>query len=164
MKNLLHLIIICLLVSACNKNSSEPVNSANTATNNPLTARPNKTSAVSVSINNACMQVTSINFNRGSSTFNFSVENKLQKIDVNCFWFYQQNWASYQYSDSINYSVRTDTLSPWTTQRATGYGNVYFDCCTLYLTAPEVSGEYNGNFSLGKDKLAITGKFDLLFK
>ena len=159
MKILLLLLTICML-TACNKNETVPA--GDTGSNN--TGSQNNTPAISVFVNDSPINVNSITYGRSSSTFNFSAQNNLQKVDVKCFWFYQQNWGNFQYSDSINYSERADTDSKWNTIRAIGYGNVHFDCCSAPLTDHSVSGNYSGIFLDGKIDLTVNGKFQLLFK
>jgi len=164
MKNFLPVVLVCFLASACRKEGASPGNTSTGTGALTGAGVATKSSAISVLINNQPMLVTLINYNRSSGSFNFTAQNDLQKVDASCFYFYQQSWASYMYSDSINYSTRADTLSGWYTRRAQAYGEVYFDCCTAPLNGPEITGNYKGNFSLGKDSLVITGNFDLLFK
>jgi hypothetical protein len=149
---------------ACSKNNSTPADNNNNANNTGTNTQLNKTSAISVFINKAPMQVTSIDYNRGDGFFKFTAQNKLQKVDVNCFYFYQPNWGNYQYEDSVNYSIRPDSLSAWNGRHANKWGDVNFECCEGPLTNPDVKGNFYGDFGLGKDSLVITGNFELLFK
>jgi hypothetical protein len=150
---------------ACNKNSIPPTNSGTTTHNIADTGKEGDyPSTITVLINGAPMQVTSIGYNRGDGFFNFSAMNSLQKVDVNCFWFYQQSRWSFQYSDSINYSTRPDSLTQWQSIRASNYGTVNFDCCDAPLTDSLVEGEYAGTFLQGKATLNIGGDFHLVFQ
>ncbi|HET6256636.1 MAG TPA: hypothetical protein VFE32_21355 [Puia sp.] len=79
----------------------------------------------------------------------------------------------YQFSDSINYSTRPDTLASWTTERATNWGEVSFDCCVAPLADSVIPGEYSGNFdgggggldkgTGGQQGVTVSGNFKLLF-
>ncbi len=169
MKTILLLVGACLFTLSCNKQTVSPVTPPKTtpgfdsAALFNMTPEGNYPSAITVFVNHAAMPVTAIKFNRSTGSFNFSAQNKLQKVDVNCFWFYQQSRWSFQYSDSINYSVRPDTLSDWYTRRAITWGDVYFDCCDAPLTDSLVEGGYSANFGTAKDSLIIDGRFHLVF-
>lgn len=163
MRNFTPYIFVCLLLCACSKNSDTPNN--NTTTGTSTGGTQTKQSAISVLINNQPMAVSSIDFNRNGGSFNFTAQNALQKVDVTCFHFYEQSWASFMYSDSIVYSTRPDSLSAWNSTTAPNNANdVYFNCCTAPLQDPDISGTYNANFNVGKGALEIKGDFDLLFK
>ena len=163
--------IACFLAAvffllACGKQTSNPSGNTNN-TNNAQTGSGASTagtnSFISVFVNKDSIPVTSIHYNRGGSYFNFSAENPTQKLDVYCFWFYQQSGFNYQFSDSINYSTRPDSNSAWLTTRATNWGTVNFDCCLGPLTDSPVSGDYSGDFTTGKMPLTVHGKFRLVF-
>jgi hypothetical protein len=166
MKAVFLLAPVCLFFAACTKQDPAP---AAPVTNGPAPGSGsnnkvnNSPSDISVSIDNTPMAVTAVSYDRSSGTFNFSAWNKLQKVDVYCFWFYQQSRWNYQYSDSINYSTRPDTVTNWTTTRAIDWGEVYFDCCQAPLTDTLITGTYSGNFLNGKQGLTIKGDFHLLF-
>jgi hypothetical protein len=132
--------------------------------------------SVSLLVNGNPLPVTGISYNRTggtTGTFNFSAWNVLQRVDVYCFSFYEQSGFNDQFSDSINYSTRPDSITAWTTVRAINSGNVSFDCCAAPLTDSVVPGEYSGNFAngnpgLGKNPgdppgLTVSGNFNLLF-
>ena len=132
--------------------------------------------SVSFLVNGNPLAVTGITYDRTGSTtgtFNFSAWNALQRVDVFCFSFYEQSGFNYQFSDSINYSTRPDSLTAWTTTRAVNSGTVTFDCCVAPLADTVIAGEYSGNFtsaSSGVDKnlsnaqaLTVSGSFNLLF-
>ncbi|PWT97337.1 MAG: hypothetical protein C5B52_14060 [Bacteroidetes bacterium] len=139
-------------------------NSSNNSHDNSI--RNNvKPSSITVSINGDPMKVTSISYDRSSSTFNLSAQNSLQKVDVYCFHIYGSSGLNYQYQDSLNYSVRDDSLSAWYTTRATNYGRVDFDCCAFPVADSIVAGNFSGLFALeGKDDLSVVGNFYLVFK
>jgi hypothetical protein len=159
---------------ACSKQASTPGNAAPGSGNTSKTqSRP---ASISVALNNTPMTVTGISYNREGSMygdFNFSAWNPLQKVDVYCFWFDEQGRGNYEFSDSINYSTRPDTLAAWTTTRATNWGDVNFDAGVAPLQDSVIPGEYSGNFLIGnasggksagaEQGLAITGNFYLLF-
>jgi hypothetical protein len=127
--------------------------------------------------------VTGISYDRTGSTtgttssttgtFNFSAWNALQRVDVYCFSFYEQSGFNYQFSDSINYSSRPDSLTAWTTVRAANWGTVTFDCCVAPLTDSAIAGDYSGNFASANpdfskntgnvQDLTVSGNFNLLF-
>ncbi|RTL61062.1 MAG: hypothetical protein EKK37_02590 [Sphingobacteriales bacterium] len=166
MKSIFYILLFYLLLSACSKQNTTSGN-ANPSTGNHPAANGSATPAssnITVYVNNEAVPVTSISFDRSSSTFNFSAQNAVKKVDVKCFWFYQQSGFNYQYSDSINYSYRTDTLSGWNTIRAINYGDVYFDCCQGPLTDKLITGNYSGNFGSGDIPFTVKGNFSLLFK
>lgn len=124
-----------------------------------------KLSSISVFVNGNPLNITSIKYDRSSSTFNFTAQNLFQRVDVYCFRFYESSRWNYQYQDSINYSVRADSLSDWLTTRANNWGSVYFDCCYAPLEDSVVTGEFSGLFSLeGKDDFTVGGNFHLVFK
>ena len=152
---------------SCGKQTSSPSGNTNN-TNHTQTGNGGSPAAtgsfISVFVNKDSIPVTSIHYNRGGSYFNFSAENPNKKVDVYCFWFYQQSGFNYQYSDSINYSTRPDTASAWFTTSAINGGTVNFDCCMGPLTDSPVSGDYSGDFSTGKTPLTVHGKFWLVFK
>jgi hypothetical protein len=159
------LFSLFLILSACNKTA------APTAPNSTFATMPTSGSAaactrpsfVTVSLDNVPMQVTAINYNRTGGNINLSAFNPLQKVDVYCFWFYEQSGFNYQFSDSINYSTRPDTLTAWSSTRATDWGGVSFDCCTAPLKDSLITGNYSGTFSLAKKPLIISGNFYLHF-
>jgi hypothetical protein len=167
-------LFACLSFVACSKQSATP---GNTTPGSGSTGNTqSRTPTISVALNNTPMTVTGISYNRSGSTygdFNFSAWNPLQKVDVYCFWFYEQSGFDYQFSDSINYSTRPDTLTAWTTTRASNWGDVNFDCCVAPLQDSVIPGEYSGNFVVGNASggksagtgqgLTITGNFYLLF-
>jgi hypothetical protein len=132
--------------------------------------------SVSFLVNGNPLAVTGITYDRTGSTtgtFNYSAWNALQRVDVFCFSFYEQSGFNYQFSDSINYSTRPDSLTAWTTTRAVNSGTVTFDCCVAPLADTVIAGAYSGNFTStnsGVDKnlsnaqaLTVSGNFNLLF-
>ena len=158
-------MLSCLLIVSCSKQDTTPPAAGNNGNGSSTSGAPKPSSAISVSIDGQPMTVTGSSKGRGSSTFEFSAWNSLQKVDVRCFWFYQQSGFNYMYSDSINYSTRPDSLSPWYTIRARNYGDVYFDCCMAPLTDSLVTGNYSGDFApTPKQSLRIKGNFHLVFK
>jgi len=161
MRNFTFCIVMLLSLTACHKDSGTPNNNSPAGVS---TGTPTKQSNISVVINDQPIQVTNISYNRSGGSFNFTAQNSLQKVDVNCFHFYEQSWASFMYSDSIIYSTRPDSVTAWYSRTAINGGDVYFDCCTAPLQDPDITGNYYGNFKLGKDSLVIKGDFDLLFK
>ncbi len=166
MRNVLLLTLLAtIIITGCNKQQNPPdtTNTPNGNGSNPRQPLTNP-SNITVLLNDSAIKVTHIDYNRSSASFNFIAGNSLKQVDVKCFWFYQQNWGNYQYSDSINYSWRTDSLLPWHTIRAINYGNVSFDCCMAPLTDSLVSGNYSGQLSSGKSNLTVSGTFRLLFK
>ena len=170
MKKFLPFALVFLLFAACNKNGNSPSsnngNNANSGNGNisggAVTNGPKPT--VTVNINDKPMLVTGVSFNRNSGSFNFTAENSLQKVDFYCFHFYQQSWASYLYSDSINYSTRNDSIANWNTITAKRIDGVYFNCCAAPLTDPAVDGYYKADFYNGKEDFVITGDFNGYFK
>jgi len=165
MRKTLFLATACLLAIGCSKENVSTT-SANPPGIHPGTSNTTRVpvSDITVLVNNVSIPVTAINFDRSGSTFNFTAQNSLQKVDVRCFWFYQQSRWNFQYSDSINYSSRADTLSQWNTVRAINYGDVNFACCYAPLTDSLVKGDYNGNFYDGENGFNVKGNFSLYFK
>lgn len=163
MRTLIFLLLVCIFAFACTKETdpSFPVsgNSSSTTGNN---SQP-RLASISVFINSNPMKVTGISYNRSTSTVNFSAWNSLQRVDAYCFWFYGTSGFNYQYSDSITYSSRPDTLSAWTTIRATNWGDVSFDCCMAPWKDSPVSGADTAFFAMGERSLAISGNFYLPF-
>ena len=166
MRNVLLLTLLAtIIITGCNKQESIPGTTNTPSGNGSNSGQPStKPSGITVRLNDSAINVTHIEYNRSSGSFDFTAGNSLKQVDVKCFWFYQQSWGNYQYSDSINYSWRTDSLLPWQTIRAINYGNVSFDCCTAPLTDPLVSGNYSGQLSFGKSNLTVSGTFRLHFK
>jgi hypothetical protein len=132
--------------------------------------------SVSFLVNSNPLVVTGISYDRTGSTtgtLNFSAWNALQRIDVYCFSFNEQSGFNYQFSHSINYSTRPDSLTAWSTVRAVNWGTVTFDCCVAPLTDSVIAGDYSGNFAsanpyLSKNTgnaqdLTVSGNFNLLF-
>jgi hypothetical protein len=181
---------ICLLIFSltvfpifsCNKQSAAPPGSgsnvygpgASGGSSSQGTAGP--AASISFLVNGNPLPVTGISYDRTGSTtgtFNLSAWNALQRVDVYCFSFYEQSAFNYQFSDSINYSTRTDSLATWTTVRAVNWGTVNFDCCVAPLTDSVIPGEYSGNFASGNPGpgknpgnvpgLTVSGNFNLLF-
>ena len=179
------LLIFCLTlfpIFSCNKQSATPIelgsnlsgSGASDGSSPQGAAGP--TATVSFLVNGNPAAVTGISYNRTGTTtgtFDFSAWNALQRVDVYCFSFYEQSGFDYQFSDSINYSTRSDSLAAWNTVRAVNWGTVNFDCCSAPLTDSVIPGEYSGNFAsgdpdLGKNTgdqpgLTVSGKFNLLF-
>ena len=165
MKYIIYALLCCCLLIACNKETATTNNSSNpgSTTQNDGSAS-NHTSTISFFINDEPVAVTAISYDRSGSTFNFTAGNSLKKAEVRCFWFYQQSGFNFQFSDSINYCYRADTLSNWSSIRAINYGNVNFDCCEGPLTDSPIEGDYSGDFADGKNTLKINGSFKLFFK
>jgi hypothetical protein len=120
------------------------------------------TSFIRVSINDVAMQVTSIQYDRSSRTLHFSAANELQKVQVYCFHFYGSSGFNYQYSDSITYSTRQETLSDWYTRTASNRSDVFFNCCTLPTKDTPVDGTFTVLFD-GKGEPLIKGNFHLKY-
>jgi hypothetical protein len=156
------LVFLVLLIFSCKK-SSITNSSGNTSNTGGAVHTAKDTSFISANVGGAGMIVTSIHYNRGSATFNFTAQNDLQRIDVYCFHFYESSGLNYQYSDSINYSKREDVYSAWSTSRAIGWGDVYFDCCAGPLEDKVISGVFSGDFPNGESKFKINGQFHLIF-
>lgn len=179
---------ICLLISclpllfSCNKQSATPAGQGSNpygpgATSGTTPQGTAETaSSVSFVINGNPLPVTSITYDRTGTTtgtFNFSVWNALQRVDVYCFSFNAQTSFNYQFSDSVNYSTRPDSLSEWSTVRAVNSGSVTFDCCAAPLTDSIIAGGYSGNFASANavpaantdnvQTLTVSGSFNLLF-
>jgi hypothetical protein len=181
---------ICLLIYcatlfpilSCNKQSATPGGSgfspygpgASGGSSSQGTAQT--VASVSFLVNNNPLVVTGISYDRTGSTtgtFNFSAWNALQRVDIYCFSFNEQSGFNYQFSDSINYSTRPDSLTAWTTVRAVNWGTVTFDCCVAPLTDSVISGDYSGNFASGNPDLSknagdmpgltVNGNFNLSF-
>jgi hypothetical protein len=164
MRTLIFLLLIGIFAVACTK-ETDPVfpvngNSSTTGNNNPPQPR---LASISFFINNNPMRVTGIDYNRSNSTVNFSAWNSLQRVDAYCFWFYGTSGFNYQFSDSMTYSTRPDTLSAWTTIRATNWGDIRFDCCMAPWKDSPVSGLDTAIFAMNKQSLTITGNFYLPF-
>jgi len=181
------ILLSCLILGGCNKQGSAPGSGSNAAgsagsgsggsgAGGGSAGSSVRPASISVAVNGTPIAVTGISYDRSGSTdgdFNFSAWNPLQRVDVYCFWFYEQSGYNYQFSDSINYSTRPDTLTAWTTTRATNWGQVNFDCCVAPLADSVIPGEYSGNFLpanaaneksvTGTQGLTITGNFYLLF-
>lgn len=182
--------IICLLIFSltllpifsCNKQSATPAgptsnpNDPGAAVGSSSQGTAGTVASVSFLVNGNPLAVTGISYDRTGSTtgtFNFSAWNCLQRVDVYCFSFYEQSGFNYQFSDSINYSTRSDSLAAWTTVRAINWGTVNFDCCAAPLVDSVIPGEYSGNFPNGNSGLnknqedasglTVTGNFNLLF-
>jgi len=163
------LITLTLFLFACSKQGSNPVDSP--AGGNPANGGPTNgnsaggvkaTSSITVLVDGVSIPVTAINFNRNTGNFNFSAGNKLQRVDVYCFWFYGTSGFNYQYSDSINYSTLSES-GVWFTNRAIDYGDVDFDCCSFPVKDSLVDGVYSGKFSTGKLELTVNGRFHYVY-
>jgi hypothetical protein len=176
-------LLICSLIFftlySCNKQSAIPTGPAFNPYG-PAGANPQGTAetiaSVSFVVNGNPLPVTSIAYDRAGTstgTFNFSVWNALQRVDVYCFSFNEQSGFNYQFSDSINYSTRPDSLSEWSTVGAVNSGTVTFDCCAAPLTDTIIAGGYSANFASANpvpaanadivQPLTVNGKFNLLF-
>jgi hypothetical protein len=161
------ILTLLFLLPACSKQTTtpDPVAPQNSTGSIGAGAVP-ATSWVTVQINGVAMPVTTTNFSRCSSTFNFSAGNNLQRLDAYCFYFYGSSGLNYQYSDSINYSTRPDTASPWTTITASNSSGVYFECCAAPVADSVIDGNYRALFSLGAKSagLSIDGDFQGVFQ
>ena len=161
------LIALPLLLFGCGKQMDNPGSSGAGANSGPGTGQLQpeavKPSSITVLVDGAPITVNFIDFSRAGSSLRFSAGNQLQRVDAYCFWFYGTSGLNYQYSDSINYSTRSDTLSAWNTRRAIDYGNVYFDCCSFPVKDSVVNGTYSGKFGTGKQDMTVSGVFHLLF-
>lgn len=160
------LIVLPIFLFACSKQGDSPAASttdSNSSGNSGSTSSPVKPPSITVLVDGTPIPVTSINYSRTGSTFRFSAGNQLQRVDAYCFWFYGTSGFNYQYSDSLNYSTRMDSLSAWNTRTAIGYGDVYFGCCSFPVKDSAVDGTYSGKFSTGKTELTVNGAFHLLF-
>lgn len=162
------LIALPMLLFACSKHDGDPGapapggnNSGNISQNPAAAVKP---SSITVLVDGVPIPVTSIDFSRTDASLRFSAGNQLQRVDGYCFWFYGTSGLNYQYSDSLNYSTRSDSLSAWNTRRAISYGYVYFDCCSFPVRDSVVDGTYSGKFGTGKEpELTVSGVFHLLF-
>jgi hypothetical protein len=166
MKLLLPILTITLFAAACSKQSASPqaLGAGDQASVKSAAAAPD-TSWVTVQVNGTAITVTALNFSRCSSTFNFSAGNSLQRLDAYCFYFAGSSGLNYQYSDSINYSTRPDTLTPWTTITAANSAEVSFACCAVPVADSIIDGSYQAPFYLGKTSgLTITGNFHAVFQ
>jgi hypothetical protein len=184
MRPIICLLIVCLIFSSlfsCNKQSVTPAGQGSNPNDPGLADGSPQGSAgtvasVSFLVNGNPLAVTGITYDRTGSTtgtFNFSAWNALQRVDVYCFSFYEQSGFNYQFSDSINYSTRPDSVASWTTVHAVNWGSVSFDCCVAPLTDTVIAGGYSGNFenaNSGPDKnlsnmpaLTVSGNFNLPF-
>jgi len=180
MRPIICLLIFCLTlpIFSCNKQTATPVelgsNPSGSGTTPATSRQGGPAASVSFLVNGNPLPVTGISYNRTGSTtgtFNFSAWNALQRVDVYCFSFYEQSGLNYQFSDSINYSTRSDSLGAWATVRAVNWGTVNFDCCAAPLTDSVIPGEYSGNFASGdagknpgdSPGLTVSGSFNLLF-
>jgi hypothetical protein len=160
------LIALPMLLFACSKHDGAPVASpagaGDNSQNQPAAVKP---SSITVLIDGTPIPVTSVDFSRTDGSLHFSAGNQLQRVDGYCFWFYGTSGFNYQYSDSLNYSTRPDSLSAWDTRRAISYGDVCFDCCSFPVKDSVVDGRYSGKFgSSGKEPgLTVSGVFHLLY-
>jgi len=160
------LIVLPMLLFACNKHDDTPGTPASgggsVSQNLPAAVKP---SSITVLVDGVAIPVTSIDFSRTDASLRFSAGNQLQRVDGYCFWFYGTSGFNYQYSDSLNYSTRPDSLSAWDTRRAVSYGDICFDCCSFPVKDSVVDGNYSGKFgSSGKEPgLTVSGVFHLLF-
>lgn len=157
-----------LMIAACSKESTNPATTNNYNNNNTSsgtqTSTPVDAAGITVLINGNPMTVTTIDYNRSGSTFNFLARNSYQKLEVNCFHFYQQSGFNYMFSDSITYATRTDSSDAWNTMTAKPvYDTLEFNCCIAPLTDKVVKGDYGAGFSSGKDQLNVSGNFNLKF-
>ncbi len=160
------ILLCCCFALACAKSAApaDPGDGGSSSgpgsSGTPVQSHP---ASISVFINNTPMTVTGISYTRAGNTVNFSAWNSLQKVDAYTFWFYGTSGFDYQYSDSINYSTRPDSLSAWSTIRASGGGEVYYDCCMAPWKDSPVSGVDTAIISQGKENTTITGRFYLPF-
>ena len=154
-------LIICLCATFCKKQKTESSISSTTSQTINTATKPTDPSSITVTVNDATMQVTSIHYSRGGAEFDFSAQNSLQKVDVYCFHFYGQSGFNYQYSDSIKYCIRPDTLTSWYAKRAIDWGHVDFNCCAFPLADARIEGSFSGDFSNDKKPLTVKGTFIL---
>jgi len=176
------LVLTFLSLFSCNKQSVTPAGPGfnpygpGAAGGNSSQGTAGTVSSVSFLVNGSPLAVTGITYDRTGSTtgtFSFSAWNALQRVDIYCFSFYEQSGFNYQFSDSINYSTRPDSLTAWTTSHAVNWGTVNFDCCAAPLTDSVIPGDYSGSFAsdnpdLIKNQsnvqgLTVSGNFNLLF-
>lgn len=160
----LSFIAVCLIMAACSKENANPQYNNN---NTPIGTSANTykdSSTITVFINDTPITVTTIDYNRSGGSINFMARNSFQKLEVNCFHFYQQSGFNYMYSDSITYATRSDSLAEWNTITAKPAADtVEFNCCIAPLTDKIVKGNYGAGFSSGKSGLNVRGNFNLKF-
>ena len=155
-------LLSCFFILACAKEKVAPrVPPVDPPIDLPM--KPPDSAWVTVFIDNMPLVVSGFHFDRGGSWFDFSAWNSLQRVDGYVFRFYGSSGFNYQYSDSLNYSSRPDTASPWRTTRAIDWGDILFDGLTYAIGDSVVNGTYTGNFSSGKNKLVINSQFHGLF-
>ena len=157
--------LLFFLLTGCSKYADRPSVPSSGNAGSPVSpaAKPPDSNWITISIDTSHLVVTGVHFDRGGSWFNFSAWNSLQRVDGYVFWFYGTSGFSYMYSDSLNYSSRPDTLTPWTTKRALDWGEINFDGLTYPISDKVVNGTYQGNFGVGKTNMVIGGKFHALF-
>jgi hypothetical protein len=155
-----YLFFLCILFS-CKKNNGSQGGTYQPPVQNP-SPQHSDTSHIYVTINDKLMTVTLLQYNRSSSTVYFAASNSLQKVQVYCFRFYGSSGFNYQFSDSITYSTRTDTLSTWYTRTAGNKGDVYYNCCSLPTKDSPIDGNFTAPFNDEGD-IFIKGNFHLKF-
>jgi hypothetical protein len=173
MKNFTTLVIIFILMCACNKQDDLSNNYAPSPAA-PPPAAPAPVTTVSITVNGTFMSITSLSYRRqnsgpGGGVF-ITAANNLQKVTAVASPFYQYNPGSLVYQMEVSYFTRLDSLNAWGSSYPRAIprdDKIIFDNCAP-LTQKTVSGNFSGTFieaSGSKDEhpIRITGNFMLAF-
>lgn len=156
-------LFFLLLLFSCRKGAESP-SPSNSLTTASSQSTLKDTSFIHVAINQVPMVVTSINYNRGSSTVHLMAANGLQKVELDTYHLWGTSGFNYQYQDSITFGSRKDALSQWEVVRAPyTTSGVTYNCCSLPTKDSPVNGTFKADFGL-ESNLFIEGSFHIHFK
>jgi hypothetical protein len=174
MKNFTTLLIICIVMCACNKqddySNDNPLPPAAPPPPNPVPV-----TSVSITIAGAEMSITSLSYHRqgsgsGGGVF-INATNNLQKVTAAASPFYQYDPpGTLVYLMEVSYFTRRDSLSEWgsTYRRVIPRDDkIIFDNCAP-LSQKMVRGNFSGTFIEAVDSkeqhpIYVSGNFALVF-
>ena len=158
-------VFFVLLLFSCQKEGANaPSTNYSNSNANTTSVAAKDTSFIHITIDSVPMLVTTIEYDRTSTSLHLLAGNAFQEVQLFSYNYWGTSGLNFQCEWYITYSTRTDTLSNWVTDTAKNTTtHLFFECCALPVRDSPISGTFGAQFGL-KDDVDIEAKFHLIFK
>jgi hypothetical protein len=173
MRNFTSLLLFAILLCSCSKNGDNSPRGISNAPRQPITQRVTPVTNVSITINDAAMNITSLSFERhgdgDGGGMTIIANDNFQKVIAEIYNFYQTKPYGMIYTEEVDYLARDDSSSSWGgdyTRPVPRDDQVTFNNFTP-LSDSVVTGNFSASFySTGgeeKKTINVRGSFQLVF-
>jgi len=161
MKKLFLYLAAFIVLQSCTKNVAEPA--VETSPTVPVSTIRKPESKVSVRINDIPMNISVLNYSRGTNTLMIEASNNFQKVELSVSNFYQNNAFSYICNYEVSYSTRSDSLAAWIKYPVNHHNESMHFYDFMPMQDNIVKGDFSVFYNIDKSRLDINADFSLVF-